>query len=50
MYKSELPFQNEKGIKEWLKVNNTEIYVKTKKEDSKIYRIQFKQYLGKNVY
>ena len=30
MYKSELPFQNEKGIKEWLKVNNTEIYVKTK--------------------
>lgn len=30
MYKSELPFQNEKGIKEWLKVNNTDIYVKTK--------------------
>lgn len=30
MPKTELPFQNESGIKEWLKVNNTDIYVKSK--------------------
>mgnify|MGYP007099470350 FL=1 len=30
MPKIELPFQNESGIKEWLKVYNTDIYVKSK--------------------
>lgn len=50
MPKTELPFQNENGIMEWLKANNTEIYVRsnssTVKAEPSVGKLNFETFDG----